>query len=383
MSMILPPILRSQLFPWTDGKYRMEAEPDGGGSSGNWTPGQPPVPATLSGAWSEGATMTLTGSNFSAEATETFFTDFSGDTLGQFPSGFIDWGTHPAKYAVVEDGAPPIGTRSARVSAINQQMATITHDFSAPQTEMVLELWLRVNKQSFVSETQPGEEQVKLCRIANGSGTDSMQNPPTEIGITYSKDNGVSAYYKQDVTGIPAYYAKNAAGQDWVPTDSEWAKMVLYFKYGSLGQADGQVLAKYGAAPYFKHSSQTNPQHMASPSGTVDRFGYDSELLITHTAGNDGELPRRFSLPYFHRDDQETIIDVSRVHASNSRERVLVGDAATWSACDKTKVYTLETIDRAETQIQFTAANSTLIPGQKWIYTVNHDGLINSNGVAA
>lgn len=347
-----------------------------------WTEGVAPTLSGYTGTWAEGNTITISGTNLSTETTESLFTDFTGDTLGQFPSGFTDWNDFSSKYTVVDDGTPPIGQRSIRLSAINQAMGTSTYEYSTDQDEIFVECWIRLNKQSFVSESQPGVEQVKLVRIVNGTGTSSMQSRPTRIDCTYLKSSGLAAGYSQDETGNPSYYAKNSAGQDWTPNDTDWYKLIMYFKLGTEGQSDGAVLLKYGDAEYFRYSGQTTNAHMASPSATVAKDSYQSEPIVTHNATNSGLKPRRVALPYFHRDDQETIVDISRFYTANSRERVVVGDASTWSACDKTKVYMVETVSRSTTQAQVKAANSSTIAGSKWLYAINHDGMVNENGVA-
>jgi hypothetical protein len=65
----------------------------------------------------------------------------------------------------------------------------------------------------------------------------------------------------------------------------------------------------------------------------------------------------------------------------NSKEGVIIGDAATWAACDQTKTYECPTSSRAFGQLAFTAKESSQIAGDCYAYVRNYDGQINANGL--
>lgn len=359
------------LTPWLRNSATSRLESD---YVGGWQSGKSPVLTNITGTWTEGATIYINGSNFSSynSTGQTFFTDFTQDTIGGRASGLNYWSTVGAEYSVNGTDIPPIGSRCITAHPIQEQIKPSVYQFSSPQNEVYLEAWCRVNKVDFTSS--PDAPQIKMFRMTDGTGENSMQGRPLTSDITFESDGSLQAY-SNPVVGIGAWF--NNGSPQYSPT---WNKFVMYLRKGDLDTANGERFIKFGNIESFTHSSVPSG-HYASPTGAVAASEYAGEGIITHNSTTAAYQLQRVAMPYFQREQQESIIDISHIYINNSRERVVIGNASTWAACDKTKAYTVPASSRADNRIIIKAYNSTQIPGSLYAYVWNHDGYYNPNGL--
>jgi hypothetical protein len=342
-------------------------------SGGGWVEGEPPVISTASGAYSEGANITLTGTNFSNKNTsQLFFTNFSGGTVGQRDADFYYWnGVGTADYLINNTVTPPIGSAKVlRAHPIQQTFTEIHYPLIEDTDEIFLEAWCRINTIDFTSS--PDAPQIKMFRFVDGTGETSMQGRPLNTAILLDNTGGLQ------VTSDPV-----VGNQGWfgtAPTNNTWVKYTMYMRKGTLDTNDGERFVHVGSENSFTFSGIPTG-YFASPSGTVSPTEYRGEGIATNQASSSAYLFRRVAIPYFQREQQESIIDISQMYINNTKERVVIGDAATWAGCDQTKTFSAKINSRNNTEIQFTATNHSGMTGSLYAYVINRDGLFNTTGI--
>lgn len=410
------------------GKYDSLYIPD------DWIAGDPPTISSMSGTFANGNTITLTGGNFSKKRQgQVFFTDFASDTVGQQAAGLTYFAGSEPNYLVDNTQSPPLGTKSIRLEANLQNMGTTTYEFAANTDEVFFEVWSRVNPVLFhqpntwsiatpysiwervkhinpqnglfynyesktalntgntpcyhngtsyvVDETnwlRLDQPQVKLFRVVDGTGTDSGQGRP--VGMLAILEADGALYAQSEDGGLVGGHS----GYGTMPPSNTWVKYTYYVKRGALDVANGQTYLKVGSTFNIRSSSHPAGGHMASPSGAIPatQYTYAGTSFVNNETGktNQGLYYRRIFMTYFHRSYQHTIVDIAHMFINDSPERVVIGDAATWNACDHTKTYTCKSISRDTTTLSFTAATSSNITGALYAYVVNRDGVYNTNG---
>ena len=402
----------------------------------DWIAGDPPTISSATGTFLEGSTITLTGGNFSKKRqSQVFFTDFSGDTVGQQAAGLTYFAGADPNYVVDNTQSPPLGTKSIRLEANLQNMGTTTYEFAANTDEVFFEVWSRVNPVIFhqtntwsagttyiigdrvkyinpnngnfynfesklgsnignppyyyngsayvVDATnwlQLDQPQIKLFRVVDGTGTDSGQGRP--VGMLAILEADGSLYAQSEDGGLGGSAAHN--GYSTMPNSTTWAKYTFYVKRSTLDTANGQTYLKIGSSFNFRTSSHPVNGHLASPSGAIPptQYTYAGTPFVNNETGktNQGLYYRRIFMTYFHRSSQHTIVDIAYMFVNDSPERVVIGDAATWNSCDHTKSYTCQTVSRGNQSLSFTAATSSNLIGSLYAYVVNRDGIYNTNG---
>lgn len=394
-----------------------------------WIEGQPPILTAYSGTFADGNAVTITGSNFSAnESAAEFYDDFTAYTVGQRATSFYYWSGGGADFLVDNTVTNPFGSRVLRSHAIQEQFQHVHYEFASGQNEIYMEALCRINKPVFAlsttvwdagttyalgqavtvgsqrfkskvadnigntPQTSPsvGETafwapfdgaQVKSFRIFPGTGETSMQasgNTPLSVSTTIEITDMV-VESRPSIGGSAGWFGTN-------PGNSDWAKYVLYIKKGQLDTATGERFVKVGNDNTFTFSGSPVPPasggHFGSPNATVDATEFRGEGITNHITSSAGDLLRRVSLPYFHRaGEQETIVDVAYFYTNNSREGVVIGDAATWATCDHTKTHRCKVTSRGVNSLTFTAQDGQFPTGALYAYVVNQDGVYNSNGL--
>jgi hypothetical protein len=393
-----------------------------------WIEGDPPVPSSYSGTFVDGNSITIVGTNFSADENAVeVYKDFTEESLNARASGMYYWSGGGADFTV-QSVSNPFGSRVLRSHAIQEQFQHVHYEFATGQTEVYMEAFCRINKVFFDTPTTPydagttydtgdavtvgsqrfkskvdgnigntpqtspsvGETafwapfdgaQVKAFRIFPGTGETSMQasgNTPLSISSTIEITDCV-VESRPSIGGSSGWFGTN-------PSNSEWAKYVLYIKKGQLDTATGERFVKIGADNTFTFSGSPVPPasggHFGSPNATVAATEFRGEGITNHITSSAGDLLQRVSLPYFHRaGEQETIVDVAYFYVKNSREGIVIGDASTWATCDHTKTHRCKITARTNNSISFVAQDGQFPTGALYAYIVNKDGVYNSNGI--
>ena len=343
------------------------------GASDTWQEGQPPVLLSYTGNFSEGNEITLSTYNVSSEGQELFFTDFSDGVVGQRSDDFYYWnGVGTADYLITDEVVDaPLGTGKVfRAHPTQQAFTEIHYQLAADTDEIYMEAWARINRVDFTSS--PDAPQIKAFRVVDGTGETSMQGRPLNTAILFDS-TGDMQVSSDPVVGNGGWFGT-------APGNTTWAKYTIYMRKGTLDTTDGERFCHVGAENSFTFSGIPGG-HFASPSGTVASSEHSGEQITIHTSSTAAYSFRRVALPYFQREQQETISDICYFRLKNSKEDVIIGDAATWAACDQTKTYGVPHTTRSFGQIKFTARESSLIPGDCWAYVKNYDGQVNENGL--
>lgn len=349
-------------------------------TSSEWMPGDPPVINSASGTFADGNIITLSGSNFSTQnSSQLYFTNFADGVVGQRYNDFYYWNmTGTADYLIADDVVAPIGSgKVLKAHPVQQNFTEIHYELDEDTDEIFVEQWIRINKIDFTSS--PDAQQIKMPRVVDGMGEDATQNRPLRIDLLIQADGTLQITTGPEV-GAGAWYQK--AGTPNLDNDS-WYKLLIYFKKGTYGVADGMRFLKIGDLNEFRNSAYPTPSpiHFASPlTGSVPPAAFAGEPIINHTDTTAPYQFRRVTLTYFQRLQQETESFLAQVRINNSRESVIIGDGATWETCTHRITHGADTVLRQRNTIQFVAETGHFESGPVYAYVVNHDGTYNSNG---
>lgn len=373
-----------------------------------------------------------------------FFTNFKNDSAGTFPNGLYSWPNYSnetSKYKVYDSSDSPFGGKAIRATANRVQLSYAHFQFSEDQDEVFFEMWCRINRVAWFAGSEwnsatsyeadqechylrpngePGggniysykaisansntppwnvathavdpawqeyqQAQIKMTRIidgtneggfvSGGSGIDAIQesggtNPQGGFILAAAEDGGIEG-------------AADRRGYGSAPDSTVWAKQTFYVKKSDVDAANGKAYLKIGATHKFSLSAQPPNGHLGAPDGSLisSMHLYDSTQFINNQTGktNLNKKYRRVMLPYYQLEHQNTIIDCANLLVNDSPERIVVGDASTWDACDHTKSYSLPSVTRDNGVISAEFIESALIPSNRYFYVVNRDGVYNQNG---
>lgn len=394
----------------------------------SWVAGVAPTLASASGTFTEGASITLTGTNLSRKnQSQIFFTDFSADTIGQRAAGFTYWVSIPGdEYRVANAVTPPVGARYMSAHTVQSQFNTIHYEMPADSDEIFVESFIRLNAVTFhqplwsvgtlyvsgnrVSYLHPTtsaifnfvataaavnmaqaplapdgslnstfwtylqQPQIKSLRVVDGTGETSAQGRPTFLSSIVETAPAGSQLQIGGVGDTRICYTVT-------PGNTVWAKHLFYAKLGTLNVADGKRYTKVNGASNILNSGFTGGGHYASPANTVTQAAFDGELMSTNVTANAGIKFRRVLPPYYNVDHQETISDVCHWFVNDSPERVVVSSSSTWAAVDQTKSHICPVTSRSNSQWTFKAYVGQFTSGPLYAYVFNRDGLYNANGI--
>jgi hypothetical protein len=334
-----------------------------------------PVISSVSGSFEASGTLTVNGSFTAKRNGQMYFIDFEDETLGEQVTSLDQLADSDEPYRA-HAVTPKFGSMYARCHAIQNRLKTAGIVLASTQNEIYVESWARLQVPDFTSEF--GNAQVKMFRLV----------PSTSIGENHQGRNPVLTTTYSDTNGLQAQV--RPTGEDTSQGDfygsgfgnylNTWLRHVYYVKLGSPSVTDGKRYCKLGPINKFTYSSVPAPGHMASINGTVSETEWDGEPILL----NDGTLEGLIGtvlMPYYTREDQETISDVDRIYINDSPERVVVGNASTWLACSHDKTYILKQNSRTTSQIVADVDTVTPLEGESaYLYVFNSDGSYNSEG---
>nr|BBJ03797.1 hypothetical protein YBY_16450 [Marinobacter nauticus] len=342
------------------------------GQGGGGLPGEPteptgsPVINSVSGSFTEGAQATITADNLTAKRNgQLRFIDFKDEILDQKVTGITQDSGTPG-YVAKSGGI--FGGVMAECHAIQQSLNTAAIVLEQGEQELFFEGWAHIQTPDFDSG---GDEQIKLFRIVPGSSLgDSAQNQnPT---INFMVHTAFIVVGQPDVNP-GSWYANGTF--PW----NEWSRWTMYLRLGDEGIANGERYAKVGAINKWTYSGVPGG-HFASPTGAVHESEWRGEPQVTCDSATTGLLQRIF-MPYYTRSDQETISRIDRLYLNDSPERVVVGDASTWGACDPNKSFILRQVSRNNSEVVVDVDTlGPLSSGPVYLYVFNSDGLYNEAG---
>lgn len=332
-----------------------------------YIPGQGPELLGVSGTFSQGSVLNLQVRNATAKRNgQVFYDNFEGGTVGQPLEGYH----HSVKPYVYEQDTPFSGTKMARVYMDGSTYSYATRKIlNEPLNEIFVEAWARITTTTNDTENA----QIKLFRAVNGTVDDHTRQP--NIGWTWLQNHGGSN---------TVYQAGGADPNGWYgtsPTDAQWESFTLYCKLSDLDVSNGKRYAKTSLDDSWNNSSYPGG-HFASPTGVVPASAWDGEEIATlSSAGGelDGEDFGQLFLPFFTRQPQIQNIDIDCLFINDSPERVVVGNASTWSECTKRLIQPMQS--RSETIISVVVEEGNFTEADnKYLYVFNSDGTYNETG---
>lgn len=366
------------------------------------------------------------------------------DPAGFFKWTAGDWGSDLARYKVAAELGDPFGRKGIKSTANKVQIKYTHFEFAQPQDEVFVEMWCRINRVAWFSGSQWSAESTYLTDdkvyferpIGEPAGGNihcyTALNPPPAPGVAPwdSVNNvvgtgwqtidqpqikmtrvvrGTGQYDAQGLSGIDCIQESGgvdlsggpllAAAEDGIesggtdrrgygatPSSDAWVKQTFYCKRSDLDTPNGKAYIKIGSAHKFSNSGHPANGHLGAPDGSLisSMHLYDSTPFVNNQTGksNVDLVYQRVMLPYYQRQYQNTEISITNFYVNTSPERVVIGDASTWNACDHTKTYTVPTVSRDNGLISFEFLTSSLITSSRYAYVVNRDGIYNQNGFA-
>ncbi|WP_138438578.1 hypothetical protein [Marinobacter alexandrii] len=353
----------------------IQAKAGGGFQSvglGGWLEGQPPTISSISGTFTAGQVATISVGNLSTKRNgQLAFINFEAETAGQVVTSIQHANLDPGfqKYEC-ETAGSLFGSKYARCHAIQTRPDQAGIVFDQPYREIFFEGWTRYQVPDFVAV---GDAQIKFWRLVPYStiGADAQGELPR---LTWTREDGNGFLLNVDPgpSGQAAWYGSTPLTNVWEP----WSG---FMKMGDLNTANGKIYAKVGAEDSFTFSGFPGG-HAASPDGSIASSEWDGNEYQIDDGLLQGEI-HRLLVPYYTRSDQETILDIDRIFANDSPERVVVGDASTFTACTPGKRFILKQNGRSGGQIEVDIDSlGPLATGPVYAYVVNSDGLYNTEG---
>lgn len=342
-------------------------------SGGQWTEGQEPEITSAGGSVAQGETLTLSGSNFSAESAQVFYDDFTDGVLGANLDTTPGWERSDANgpYVYVDDDTFIAG-RSVRVDMATGYDFKSAYFLPDPQDEIYVECWFKANVIYWGSTADGDAPQVKMFR-PNGSTSMSNKDEHPWVGITqFGEYGGAKLTQGGATTDLPTSYDGDCNLHDG------WQRYACYLKVGDIDTPNGKRYVKYGPEDAWDWSSLPAGGHYASPTGEVPPTAWDGEEIITNRGAEGDGLMRHIFLPFFTRTYQDLTIDVAGFFVNKTPERVYLGDASTWDTCTKRIIQ--PTLSRSPDSLDIKQELTPFAAGPLYAYVVNRDHVFNVNG---
>lgn len=345
-----------------------------------WIQGQSPEIDSVSGIFAVGQELTISVNNLSTKRSgQLHYENFEGLAVGQDP-GELNAAIGTDGLYAGSDDRPIFGSVFPRDNAVQRNLDKLWVELGAEyRTELYAEVWLRVLKTDF---DDPAGAQIKYPRLTPAlDNTGNAQGTNPILGATDNAANGSIGLTKRpdSIDGEPAlnYYFPR-------PPEDTWFKLVYYIRLNDEGVKNGE---RYLKGSYFDSATNSQldgtGQHYASPTGVVAPTEWKGEPIEFDLASmTDGAGFRSFiATPYYQRDGQSTVIDAARQFINDSPERVMVGDAPTWAACDQSKTFVLPTTSRDNGVVVANVDDLGPLAGSAaYLYVFNSDGLCNEAG---
>lgn len=338
-------------------------KPQGGGLAIN----------SVTGTFAAGNTLTIDGTFTAKRNGQLFFTNFESETLGQNVTTISQHDSGGEAFYVASNDTPYFGSRFARCNAVQQSPVTAGVVFGTKLDEVYAEMWCRIDLIDF---TDPSVAQIKLPRLSYTNNLSGDHQGLNSALNTIKQENGSNT-----ANARPAYEGQTAWFGNMFNSPSPWHRYVYYSRLGTLDTANGERYVKVGENESFTFSGFPDG-HLASPTGAVASTEWAGEQVVNRTADTPSDIGA-YLIPYYTRGGQTTEIDADRIYINDSPERVVVGDASTWSACSHDKTFILKQDSRTASQIVADVDTTGPLEGlSAWLYVFNSDGTYNENGVA-
>jgi hypothetical protein len=340
----------------------------GGGGGGT------PTITSKTGTFTQGGTLTLSGSGFSANRNgQVRFLNFSDGTVGQPLSG-----TNITNSDYNYSNSTPFSSGGQFIRAdwsyIQPGGAIIT--MAADMHEILVDYWVRINIVDLGGTT---DQQIKLARIVGGRIDDHTASP-TMLPIWQMSNSNQPDQVAEYLGG------SGVSPNDWfsavTPSQNVWQRATLYYKRNTLiNGTDGMRFYRTSWNPTSGYTYSGFPGgEFAAPSGGVDKRLFIGTNLTTWATGDNFDYIGQLFLPFYERDTMHSIVDVANVSINDSLERVEFGDANTWLGCTPSKRVLQPMTARSTTDISVACEIGPLTSGTVYAYAFNTDGTCNATG---
>lgn len=305
-----------------------------------------PSISSVSGTVSDGSTITINGSSFgSGDATPLLWENFDAGSSGAGLSRptIGDWNLDSRPTPIFSGTRAHSGTKSAYAAYnANSQWSLFTVDL--PQSDRFFQsFW-------FYWTSSGTQGQLKLVQVHGDSGQGDYApgimtgSSTTDWWFSYISTESGANNTKTQVT-----YPKN-------PAAGAWHKFDMAFKRSSAGgAADGSVTI------WIDNVQQYSRQNAV----TRDSSAYNwAETAFFHGVTNMGA---------------STDVYVDDAYLNNSWSRVLIGNAATWSAVTQSEIQPASAWSASSVAVKVNRGSISNLENA-YLYVFDDSGAVNSSG---
>ena len=323
---------------------------------------------SISGSINQGETLVINGGGFSTTTNSTlYFTDFEkgvvGNNVVKGENGLDGDTAKLEKNYLYSNSNPLTGTRVARAYPKKVSFGTMYAELQNLE-ECFVEFFYRYDIVDYTAS--PDAPQIKHSRLTAGNLHTSI--PHLGITIQGSIPKPTLAFqYDSDASEIGIRYAFVSM------TSSEWHRDTYYMKLSKPGVSDGMRFVRTSLGNQWNHSAfgdyfLTNDKWQEPPS-------------VTRGLGAATASFKRFFLPFYHRAQQTTLVDINHIYIHNSLERVFLSTSPKSTASTNFKYVVCPTINRTKTKISIKSMINCLPSNAPiYLYVVNNDNQMNEDG---
>lgn len=336
-----------------------------------------PIVSSISGTFGQGNTITISGSNFSANRSapiisENFESGVAGAEITDISSFTLEASSTPEhvyKYTTEDSFS---GSKSAKLDFVAGSASALRPQFDLGENLNKVFVTMRVK---VVVVAEPHEDsQMKIARLIPVSN-DHTSTPHVSItnldGVMVWEDDGDGNVSQRDGASV---------------SDGVWQNIIMYIDLGDTDTRNGSRFIKaYGVDSYSTWDEKSYVGYSNDGVGAdVDTTSWiPQENVICKTSSADAQFLRYLLIPFYKQPTDSYEIYVDQVYANSSLECVFISPHSTWSVAkaNSDELITQGVISRASTEISIGCETGDLASGG-YLYVMNASGEANASGVA-
>lgn len=327
--------------------------------------------------------LTINGSGFGTGPTIYKWDDFEGPThtvgvkIGDGPPGQIAWyilnDTEPTSYVnpyVRNDTNKTNSTKyvSQRIGhyLVDGKGVSVFEWKSGGLTPtLFVSMWAHIHWVNGKASC----ENLKMWRFS-GTGGWEVAGEPTYAYVTNYPIDGIN-FWTKNSNGDPALshtYWGSEFTPDEKPVDDEWRRLTLYGSSGTEDTADG----------FTVYDRQLEADGLFYPDGETG--------VVLHTESNtwgsvafEGFVDVGSGDTEEQRDQIGVYLNYDDIYIADSRARVEIGNASTWTTCTRREIQPSTAWADGSITVTTNQGSFPTLEG-KYIYVIDSTGAVNTNG---
>ena len=306
--------------------------------------GSGPSISSTSGSWSQGSSVTVSGSSFGNDGDEVPI------KFDDFESGVVGASLGTGGWSVTADNGPDVpeysSTRSWSGSKCGYTDISMGGDSAAYMANCNTETFYVSLMHYFTTSGTPNTS--KGVRVNAADGPNVYTSYPGIFVQDYHRNNRHTIKPDDESgTGATAYTANLSTGQ--------WYRLEYWFKMSSpAGSTNGEV----DGWQNLSHTSDWSG--ITRSSGVTDKW---QTCMLPFYYGNGGTGENWY-------DD---------VYISKSKARVEIGNSSTWSGCSTRQIQGVTSWSNSSIGIEVNLGSFGSVSG-RYLYVVDDNGTVNANG---